>query len=82
MSETLREMMATIKADVGNIHGKLDRIDTTIHGNGDDGLKIKVDRNTQYRRAKRRHISTIIAVIAVASTIILGIIQYVKEYHP
>ncbi len=82
MAETLREIMARFDERQGNMHDDIKDIKQTLNGGeGELGMVKEVDRNTEYRRAKRRYVPSIIAVIAVVVMIIFGIIQIIKEYH-
>ena len=79
MNETLREMMATIRADMGHMRGDIGEIKLTLNGNGQDGLLREVDRNTQWRKSWRRWVPSGIALIIAIATVIGLILQYRKE---
>lgn len=60
------EQFGRMDTKLDGIVKKVDRIDHTINGNGSDGLKVKVDRNTQ-------GLITIKKLCALAITVALAI---------
>ena len=68
----MQEQLARIEVKLDNVVEKVERIDAAIYGNGADGLKIQVDRNTQGRTTFRKLLWIIVtAVIGIAVMTVL-----------
>ncbi len=52
---------------------QIDRIESAIYGNGKNGLKVKVDRNTRFRKGIIITITLLIAAAAATGTLIAAL---------
>ena len=74
--ESNEVILGRLDERIGNMHGRIERIDKTLHENG---LIVQVDRNTQWRKSWRRHITTVISFLLLVAAIIAIIVQNWKE---
>jgi len=80
MNDCQTQYENTCKGEFAAIHGKLDRMDEAIRGNGDPGIKTRLDRleRTELVRSKLLWLITASAVtvaISVAGSVVLQIVK-------
>ena len=75
MAEVQSRWQGQVEAKLDVVIDKLDGIDETLHGNGREGLVVKVDRNDQSLATLRKVFFTVLtAGLALAGGVLLALI--------
>ena len=69
--------------ELNDIHGKLDRLDEAIRGNGKPGLRQRMERVEEAERSRRRLAALVIGAFASAgASALLQVLQLFVKVRP